>query len=82
MIIILIPKESPAVHATVRGVSLAQAIEQAADNAAPEHIASPERCVELIMAVCDALAFAHQQRIIHQDIKPANIMVGALAKSK
>ena len=32
--------------------------------------------LSVFMKVCDALAFAHSRRIIHCDIKPANIMVG------
>lgn len=31
--------------------------------------------VDLLMQVCDALAYAHQRRVLHQDIKPSNLMV-------
>lgn len=31
--------------------------------------------VELLVQVCDALAYAHQRRVLHQDIKPSNLMV-------
>jgi serine/threonine-protein kinase len=32
--------------------------------------------ISAFLKVCDALAFAHSRRIIHCDLKPANIMVG------
>lgn len=34
------------------------------------------RMVEYIRRVSNALAFAHEQRVIHRDVKPANIMIG------
>jgi serine/threonine-protein kinase len=40
---------------------------------------SPERLgegLEIFGKVCDAIAFAHSQGVIHRDVKPANIMVG------
>lgn len=39
-------------------------------------------CLDYIMQVCEALHYAHNQGIIHRDIKPGNIMIlkGGLAK--
>jgi serine/threonine-protein kinase len=33
------------------------------------------RVVEIIIQACDALAYAHEQGVVHRDIKPGNIMV-------
>lgn len=34
------------------------------------------RGLEIVLRVCDAVAFAHSRGILHRDIKPSNIMVG------
>ncbi|HZW51488.1 MAG TPA: serine/threonine-protein kinase [Rudaea sp.] len=33
--------------------------------------------VELMLQVCDAVAYAHRQLIVHRDIKPGNVLVDA-----
>ncbi len=47
------------------------------DNLLPLHL-----CLDYIIQVCEALHYAHNQGIIHRDIKPGNIMIlkGGLAK--
>lgn len=42
----------------------------------------PERSIEIAEAVCDALAFAHREGIVHRDIKPGNIMVTSAGEVK
>ncbi len=36
---------------------------------------SPRRIVEMMIAICEAVQHAHQNLIVHADLKPANILV-------
>ena len=52
------------------------------DLIAAGQIPPPDAVVDIITQVADGLSFAHQQDIVHRDVKPSNIMVmkGGVAK--
>src|SRR6186713_1774021 len=52
------------------------------DIIASGQLPSPDQVVDIASQVADGLWFAHQQDIVHRDVKPSNIMVmkGGIAK--
>jgi serine/threonine-protein kinase len=40
-----------------------------------EHDLGTRAIVELVLAICDAVQFAHRNLVVHSDIKPSNILV-------
>ncbi len=51
----------------VDGINLRDAIQTERLN--------PERALEIVPQICDALQYAHDRNVIHRDIKPENILI-------
>lgn len=60
----------------VHGESLAEALAQ------PTLGANRPALLRHFLAVCQAVAYAHQQGIVHRDLKPANVMVGRFGETQ
>jgi eukaryotic-like serine/threonine-protein kinase len=59
----------------VHGQSLAQRL-----RSLGERRLSPEELpglIDVLIKVCDAVAFAHSRRVLHLDLKPDNVMIGS-----
>lgn len=52
------------------------------DQYATQNQCNLRRCIELIQEICEAVQFAHQNLVVHRDLKPGNILVGADGKAK
>lgn len=55
----------------VRGQTLQQKLDQARDLSARLELMRP------MLAVSQAVGYAHQHGVVHRDLKPANVMIGA-----
>ena len=59
----------------VRGQSLRQAIRAA------KTLEERLQLLPNVLAVTDAIAYAHSQRVIHRDLKPSNVLLGAFGET-
>lgn len=48
--------------------------------AEPDQAVMLGRVLEVLLRLCEALAFAHHRRVIHRDLKPENVMVGGFGQ--
>jgi len=54
----------------VKGRSLAEILKDPSDEY------TLGRLLNIMISICNALAYAHSRQVIHRDLKPANIMIG------
>ncbi|MBA2479957.1 MAG: protein kinase [Planctomycetes bacterium] len=60
----------------IAGRSLGDAISASTDAQRADALTGPNRIVSVFIGVAHALSYAHHRRIVHQDVKPDNIMLG------
>ena len=65
----------------IRGQTLQQVLQPSTGPAGPPDDADGlYRVLNVFLHVCDAVAFAHSRGVLHGDIKPENVMVGAFGE--
>ncbi|MBA3707271.1 MAG: serine/threonine protein kinase [Planctomycetes bacterium] len=65
----------------VEGCSLGESISTSTSGQRSDRIASHNAVVSIFIAIANALACAHRANVVHQDIKPDNIMLGEFGET-
>ena len=62
----------------VKGITLAQVFDKARSQSDGW---TQTRALNILIRVCETMAFAHEKGVVHRDLKPANIMVGRFGET-
>lgn len=65
----------------VKGQTLYQALSACESSSPEESFKKRIRLLDNLIAVCDAMAYAHSNGIIHRDLKPGNIIIGSFGET-
>ncbi|MFO1055130.1 MAG: WD40 repeat domain-containing serine/threonine protein kinase [Planctomycetota bacterium] len=68
--------QSGRVYFTMRMVKGRTASEVFADALVGRNDWTLTRALEVVLKVCDTMAYAHDKGVIHRDLKPSNVMIG------
>ncbi|MBI3874943.1 MAG: protein kinase [Verrucomicrobia bacterium] len=65
----------------IEGTSLREILQKIRDGDQEAAMRYPlSRLLEIFQKVCDGIAYAHSRRVVHRDLKPDNVMVGAFGE--
>ncbi len=65
----------------IEGTSLREILQKIRDGDQETVMHYPlSRLLEIFQKVCDGIAYAHSRRVVHRDLKPDNVMVGAFGE--